>query len=178
VTVRLSGGVGPTGSRAGTDCRRWPARPDARGARDARLVATAAENRVSFRRNPLIYEHNVVGRPVQVSAWRITMTKSKASRASKFTPQAIEKIKEMVAQGLNGEEIGHLLDVTVGSLQVTLKIGHQLTATSHTLLFLRTAQTTVAAAGRWLGSGPGRERVTAQRQNCDHDATRRRAADN
>ena len=60
-----------------------------------------------------------VGRPVQVSAWRITMTKSKASRASKFTPQAIEKIKEMVAQGLNGEEIAHLLDVTVGSLQVT-----------------------------------------------------------
>jgi hypothetical protein len=47
------------------------------------------------------------------------MTKSKAGRASKFTPQAIEKIKEMVAQGLNREEIAQLLDVTVGSLQVT-----------------------------------------------------------
>ena len=49
----------------------------------------------------------------------MTMTKSKAGRASKFTSQAIEKIKEMVAQGLNREEIAQLLDVTVGSLQVT-----------------------------------------------------------
>jgi hypothetical protein len=47
------------------------------------------------------------------------MTKSKAGRASKFTSQAIEKIKEMVAQGVNREEIAQLLDVTVGSLQVT-----------------------------------------------------------
>ena len=47
------------------------------------------------------------------------MTKSKAVRASKFTSQAIEKIKEMVAQGVNREEIAQLLDVTVGSLQVT-----------------------------------------------------------
>jgi hypothetical protein len=47
------------------------------------------------------------------------MTKSKAGRASKFTSQAIEKIKEMVAQGVNREEIAQILDVTVGSLQVT-----------------------------------------------------------
>ena len=47
------------------------------------------------------------------------MTKSKAGRASKFTSQAIEKITEMVAQGVNREEIAQLLDVTVGSLQVT-----------------------------------------------------------
>ena len=47
------------------------------------------------------------------------MTKSKPVRASKFTSQAIEKIKEMVAQGVNREEIAQLLDVTVGSLQVT-----------------------------------------------------------
>ena len=47
------------------------------------------------------------------------MTKSKAVRASKFTSQAIEKIKEMVAQGVSREEIARLLDVTVGSLQVT-----------------------------------------------------------
>jgi hypothetical protein len=47
------------------------------------------------------------------------MTKLKAGRASKFTSQAIEKIKEMVAQGVNREEIAQLLDVTVGSLQVT-----------------------------------------------------------
>jgi hypothetical protein len=44
---------------------------------------------------------------------------SKSGRPSKFTPQAIEKIKEMVAQGLSREEIAELLDVTVGSLQVT-----------------------------------------------------------
>jgi hypothetical protein len=43
---------------------------------------------------------------------------SKNRRPSKFTAQAIEKIKEMVAQGLSREEIAELLDVTVGSLQV------------------------------------------------------------
>src|SRR5262245_28895657 len=47
------------------------------------------------------------------------MTKSKAGRASKFTPQTIQNIKEMVAQGLSREEIAQRLDVTVGSLQVT-----------------------------------------------------------
>jgi hypothetical protein len=40
-------------------------------------------------------------------------------RATKFTPEAIEKIKELVAQGVNRDEIANLLDVTVGSLQVT-----------------------------------------------------------
>ena len=44
---------------------------------------------------------------------------SKSGRTLKFTPQAIEKIKELVAQGVNREEIAKLLDVTVGSLQVT-----------------------------------------------------------
>jgi hypothetical protein len=48
------------------------------------------------------------------------MTKASSSkRPSKFTPQAIEKIKECVKQGLNREDIAQLLDVTVGSLQVT-----------------------------------------------------------
>ena len=47
------------------------------------------------------------------------MTKSQARRTHKFTPQNIEKIKEMLAQGLSREEIARLLDVTVGSLQVT-----------------------------------------------------------
>src|SRR5262245_55035132 len=47
------------------------------------------------------------------------MTKSRAGRASKFTPQTIQNIKEMVAQGLSREEIAQRLDVTVGSLQVT-----------------------------------------------------------
>ena len=47
------------------------------------------------------------------------MTKPRAGRASKFTPQIIQKIKEMVAQGLSREQIAQRLDVTVGSLQVT-----------------------------------------------------------
>jgi hypothetical protein len=37
-------------------------------------------------------------------------------RASKFTTQAIEKIKELVAQGVSRDEIASLLGVTVGSL--------------------------------------------------------------
>jgi hypothetical protein len=39
--------------------------------------------------------------------------------ATKFTLQAIQKIKESVAQGVSRGEIANLLDVTVGSLQVT-----------------------------------------------------------
>src|SRR5215813_6844355 len=40
-------------------------------------------------------------------------------RAVKFTPQAIEKIKEFVAEGISRDEIANRLRVTVGSLQVT-----------------------------------------------------------
>ena len=40
-------------------------------------------------------------------------------RRVKFTPQAIEKIREFVAQGISRDEIANRLDVTVGSLQVT-----------------------------------------------------------
>jgi transcriptional regulator len=47
------------------------------------------------------------------------MTKPRVGRASKFTPQTIQNIKEMVAQGLSRQEIAQRLDVTVGSLQVT-----------------------------------------------------------
>ena len=39
--------------------------------------------------------------------------------AVKFTPQAIEKIKQFVAEGISCDEIANRLDVTVGSLQVT-----------------------------------------------------------
>ena len=44
---------------------------------------------------------------------------SARGRQTKFTPQAIEKIKELVAQGASRDEIANSLDVTVGSLQVT-----------------------------------------------------------
>src|SRR5262249_41759801 len=52
------------------------------------------------------------------------MTKLNASpsvrgRRVKFTPQAIEKIKEFVAEGISRDEIANRLGVTVGSLQVT-----------------------------------------------------------
>ncbi len=52
------------------------------------------------------------------------MTKTNASlpargRRVKFTPQAIEKIKEFVAEGISRGEIANRLGVTVGSLQVT-----------------------------------------------------------
>ena len=40
-------------------------------------------------------------------------------RRVKFTPQAIEKIKELVAEGLSRDEIANRVGVTVGSLQVT-----------------------------------------------------------
>jgi hypothetical protein len=40
-------------------------------------------------------------------------------RRVKFTPQAIEKIREFVAQGISRDEIANRVGVTVGSLQVT-----------------------------------------------------------
>jgi len=50
----------------------------------------------------------------------MTMTNASSSaRRVKFTPQAIEKIKEFVAEGISRDEIANRLDVTVASLQVT-----------------------------------------------------------
>src|SRR5262245_44850717 len=54
----------------------------------------------------------------------MTMTMTNASpsvrgRRVKFTPQATEKIKEFVAEGISRDEIANRLGVTVGSLQVT-----------------------------------------------------------
>ena len=53
----------------------------------------------------------------------MTMTNASSSargrRAVKFTPQAIEKIKEFVTEGISRDEIANRLGVTVGSLQVT-----------------------------------------------------------
>jgi len=52
----------------------------------------------------------------------MTMTNASSSARGtrvKFTPQAIEKIKELVAEGLSRDEIANRLGVTVGSLQVT-----------------------------------------------------------
>jgi hypothetical protein len=52
----------------------------------------------------------------------MTLTNASPSakgRRAKFTPQAIEKIKEFLAGGATRDEIAHALGVTVGSLQVT-----------------------------------------------------------
>ena len=52
----------------------------------------------------------------------MTMTNASSAvrgRRAKFTPQAMEKIKEFVAEGISRDEIATRLGVTVGSLQVT-----------------------------------------------------------
>ena len=52
----------------------------------------------------------------------MTMTNASSSargRRVKFTSQAIEKIKELVAEGLSRDEIANRLGVIVGTLQVT-----------------------------------------------------------
>jgi len=49
----------------------------------------------------------------------MTTPNASPSRRFKFTPQAIENIKEFVAQGISRDEIANRIGVTVGSLQVT-----------------------------------------------------------
>ena len=53
------------------------------------------------------------------AAMTMTNDPSARGRRVKFTPQAIEKIKDWVVQGVSREEIANLLGATVGSLQVT-----------------------------------------------------------
>jgi hypothetical protein len=68
---------------------------------------------------------SIEGRIASATSSGAAMTMTTAShpargrRAVKFTPQAIEKIKEFVAQGSSRDEIANRLGVTVGSLQVT-----------------------------------------------------------
>src|ERR1700692_1681194 len=40
-------------------------------------------------------------------------------RATKFTPERIQQIRNLVERGKSREEIAELIEVTVGSLQVT-----------------------------------------------------------
>ena len=49
----------------------------------------------------------------------MTLQENATTRRRKFTPGNIQKIKDWVAQGISREEIAKLIDVTVGSLQVT-----------------------------------------------------------
>ena len=68
---------------------------------------------------------SIEGRIASATSSGAAMTMTTAShpargrRAVKFTPQAIEKIKQFVAEGISRDEIANRLDVTVGSLQVT-----------------------------------------------------------
>jgi hypothetical protein len=68
---------------------------------------------------------SIEGRIASATSRGAAMTMTTASppaggrRAVKFTPQAIEKIKKFVAEGISRDEIANRLGVTVGSLQVT-----------------------------------------------------------
>jgi hypothetical protein len=54
-------------------------------------------------------------------------------RHVKFTPEVIESVKKLVAQGINRHEIANRLGVTVGSLQVTCsRLGISLRTRRHT----------------------------------------------
>jgi hypothetical protein len=73
-----------------------------------------------------------------VTMTNVSLSVKGGRRATKFTPQAIEKIKKLVAQGDSREAIASVIDVTVGSLQVTCsKLGISLRRTNgkarHTL---------------------------------------------
>ena len=64
----------------------------------------------------------------------MTMTNATSARGRrvKFTPQAIEKIKDWVVKGVSRDEIANLLGVTVGSLQVTCsRLGISLRRRTH-----------------------------------------------
>jgi hypothetical protein len=77
----------------------------------------------------------------------MTMTNATSARGRrvKFTPQAIEKIKDWVVQGVSRDEIANLLDVTVGSLQVTCsRLGISLRRRTHN----HAAGPTLDAGGR------------------------------
>ena len=64
-------------------------------------------------------------------------------RTTKFTPQNIRKIKDWVAEGISREEIARLIDVTVGSLQVTC---------SRLGISLRTRQYSNGRGSHWEGA--------------------------
>ena len=63
--------------------------------------------------------------------------------ATKFTPANIQKIKDWVAEGISREEIARLIDVTVGSLQVTC---------SRLGISLRTRQYSNGSGSHWVGA--------------------------
>src|SRR5262249_12077960 len=67
-------------------------------------------------------EHMQAEVPSATNGAAVTITNASPSvsgRRIKFTPQVIEKIKELVGEGVSRDEIATRVGVTVGSLQVT-----------------------------------------------------------
>jgi len=56
---------------------------------------------------------------LQEAASQVSRTSQVGRRATKFCPANVQKIKDWVAEGISREEIAVLLDVPLGSLQVT-----------------------------------------------------------
>jgi hypothetical protein len=56
---------------------------------------------------------------LQEAASQVGRTSQVGRRATKFCPANVQKIKDWVAEGISREEIAALLDVPLGSLQVT-----------------------------------------------------------
>jgi hypothetical protein len=70
-------------------------------------------------------------------------TAPRGRRLVKYTAANIQKIKDFVAQGINREKIAELLDVTLGSLQVTC---------SRLGISLRTRKYSNGSGSRWMGA--------------------------
>ena len=92
--------------------------------RDATSVVDGIFSRVSLhdKNQPRVKQPGSMSGHTGRNGEIMTMTNASSSargRRVKFTPQPIEKIKELVAEGLSRDEIANRLGVIVGSLQVT-----------------------------------------------------------
>jgi hypothetical protein len=59
------------------------------------------------------------GQTVMAEQLTVEVPQRTSGRSIKFTPERIEQIKNLVERGKSREEIAEILDVTLGSLQVT-----------------------------------------------------------
>ena len=70
-----------------------------------------------------VAQQTILNRPVAQQTIQLNDAKSQLAprkgRPTKFTPERIQQIKNLVAEAKNREEIAGLIGVTVGSLQVT-----------------------------------------------------------
>src|SRR3954454_22481739 len=88
----------------------------------------------------------------------ISLAKAKAQQRSKFTPERIQQIKDLVARGETREQIAAIIGVTVATLQVTCsRLGGSLRPPRGKLLPPKTA--TGAASQTALGPKTGTART-------------------